>query len=100
MAYRQIRSSHAGVEMRPIVLLLLCMFSGAAIAQTSDCQSISKAKARLACYDKAFPPTTSAQPAASKASTAPQDQQGQIVDRLAIENSRLDAKLKTICRGC
>jgi hypothetical protein len=86
--------------MRPIVLFLLCMSSGAAIAQTSDCQLISKAKARLACYDKAFPPTTSAQPAASKAPTVPQDQQGQIVDRLAVENSRLDAKLKTICRGC
>jgi hypothetical protein len=85
--------------MRVIALFLLCMSSEAAIAQTSECQSIPKANARLACYDKAFPPTTSAKPAASKATT-PKDQQGQIVDRLAVENSRLDAKLKTICRGC
>jgi hypothetical protein len=85
--------------MRVIAFFLLCMSSGAAIAQTSECQSIPKANARLACYDKAFPPTTSAKPA-PKAPTIPQDQQGQIVDRLAVENSRLDAKLKTICRGC
>ena len=85
--------------MRVIALFLLCMSSGAAIAQTSECQSIPKANARLACYDQAFPPTTSAKPA-PKVPTIPQDQQGQIVDRLAVENSRLDAKLKTICRGC
>jgi hypothetical protein len=86
--------------MRVIALFLLCMSSVAAIAQTPECQSIPKARARLACYDKASPPMTPAKAAASKAPTTPQDQQGQIVDRLAIENSRLDAKLKTICRGC
>jgi len=86
--------------MRVIALFLLCMSSGAAIAQTSECQSIPKANARLACYDKTFPPTRPAKPAASKAPTTPLDQQGQIVDRLAVENSRLDARLKTICRGC
>jgi len=72
---------------------------GAAIGQTSECQSIPKASARLACYDKSSPPTTPAK-AASKATTVPKDQQGQIVDKLAVENSRLNAKLKTICQGC
>jgi len=47
-------------------------------------------------------------PAASKTSAALDKQaapatpadQGQVVDMLAAENSKLDAKLKTICRGC
>jgi hypothetical protein len=37
-----------------------------------------------------------ANPAASE--TPPE--QGRVVDMLAAENSKLDAKLKTICRGC
>ena len=37
--------------------------------------------------------------APDKAAGAPPDQ-GQVVDMLAVENSRLDARLKTICRGC
>jgi hypothetical protein len=38
-------------------------------------------------------------PANPEASETPPEQ-GQIVDMLAAENSKLDAKLKTICRGC
>ena len=64
-------SSRRELKMRVIALFLLCMSSGAAIAQTSECQSIPKANARLACYDKTFPPTTPAKPAASKAPTTP-----------------------------
>jgi hypothetical protein len=52
-----------------------------------------RGSARLARYDKSSPPTTPAK-AASKATTIPKDQQGQIVDKLAVENSRLDAKPK------
>jgi hypothetical protein len=98
--HQKFHSSRREFKMRTIALFLLCMSSGAAIAQTSECQSIPTANARLACYDKTFPATTPAKPAASKAPTTPQDQQGQIVDRLAVESSRLDARLKTICRGC
>jgi len=96
-------------RMRIIALLaFLCTFSEVAFAQTSECQSIPKAGDRLACYDKAPPPLAVGKPAASKTSaaldkpaapTAPADQ-GQVVDMLAAENSKLDAKLKTICRGC
>lgn len=85
--------------MRFTALLLLCLSSGAAVAQPSDCPSIPKAAARLACYDRASPPTMQAQPAASKAPIV-QSPPGQFVDQLAAENSRLDEKLKTICRGC
>jgi hypothetical protein len=80
------------------LLILLCAFSDVASAQTtSQCQSITKASDRLACYDRASPPPTLSKPAPSKTPIA---QQGQYVDQLAVENDKLDAKLKTICRGC
>jgi hypothetical protein len=82
------------------VALLIAFFAlcGPAIAQTAECQSIPKASDRLACYDKAAPPTSKAKPPAPTA--ASQSQPGQVVDMLAVENSRLDAKIKNICRGC
>ena len=95
--------------MRIIALLaFLCTFSEVAFAQTPDCNSIRKAGDRLACYDKGAPPRAAGKPAASKTATAPDKpaeskppaDQGQVVDMLAAENSKLDAKLKTICRGC
>ena len=95
--------------MRIIALLaLLCTFCGAALAQAPDCKSIPKSSDRLACYDKAAPPKAVGKPAASRASAAPDKpaasatpaDQGQVVDMLAAENSKLDARLKTICRGC
>lgn len=91
------------------ILTVLCTFSGAAIAQSPQCQSIAKDSDRLACYDKASPPIARARPAAPRTPAAPAkpavsqtstEQQGQVVDLLAAENSKLDAKLKTICRGC
>lgn len=95
------------------ILTVLCTFSGAAIAQSPQCQSIAKDSDRLACYDKASPPIARARPAAPRtptrtpaapakpaASQTSTEQQGQVVDLLAAENSKLDAKLKTICRGC
>jgi hypothetical protein len=98
-----------GMKMRVIALLcLLGALSDVAIAQTSQCQSVPKASDRLACYDKAAPPTAAGKPAASKAPAAldktagskPQPDQTTVVDMLAVENSKLDAKIKTICRGC
>ena len=96
--------------MKTVALLIaLCTVCGPAIAQASDCQSIPKASDRLSCYDKAAPPTAAGKPAASKIPAAPDmaagpsktpTEQAQVVDMLAAENSKLDAKLKTICRGC
>ena len=91
--------------MKVIVLLAaLCTFSEAAVAQTTQCQSIPKASDRLA---RAAPPMA-AKPATSKtrpglanpAASETPPEQGHVVDMLAAENSKLDAKLKTICRGC
>ena len=95
--------------MRIIALLaFLYAFSEVALAQTPECNSIRKAGDRLACYDKGAPPRAAGKPIASKTATAPDKpaesktpaDQGQIVDMLAVENSKLDAKLKTVCRGC
>jgi hypothetical protein len=90
------------------VFILVCTFSQTASAQTTECQSVPKASDRLACYDKALPPTAIGKTSASKTPAAPgkaaasgdAPDQGQVVDMLAAENSKLDAKLKTICRGC
>jgi hypothetical protein len=84
--------------------------------QTAQCQSVPKASDRLACYDRINPPTAAGKhaptatdkSAKSKTPTAPAKpgtsdnppDQGRVVDLLAVENSKLDAKLKTICRGC
>jgi hypothetical protein len=84
-------------KMKIIVLFLLCMFSESAIAQTSECPSIPKAEARLACYDKISPPAAVGKTAIPKTAVA---EPGNYVDPLAAENARTDKAVKNICRGC
>ena len=81
-----------------MLLAAFCTFCAPAMAQTNECQSIPKATDRLACYDKVAPPANRAKPAA--ASKTPSSQPGQATDPLAAENSRLDARINNICRGC
>ncbi len=94
--------------MRIVALLaFFCIFSEVALSQTPECRSIAKASDRLACYNRAAPPQAVGKSSASKNVAAPDKpaspstpaDQGS-VDMLAIENSKLDARLKTICRGC
>jgi hypothetical protein len=84
-------------KMKIMVLFLLCMFSESAIAQTSECPSIPKAKARLACYDKISPPAAVGTTAPPKTPVA---EPGKYVDPLAAENERTDKAVKNICKGC
>ena len=84
--------------MRVVALFLLCLLSETASAQTSDCQSIPKANARLACYDKLSPPIAPGKSATSK--RQPASDPGKPVDPLSAENARTDAAMKNICRGC
>ena len=97
--------------MRFILLIAgLAMVPQVAVAQPSICQSIANQMDRLACYDKGYPtsaPTASPKktdttPKKPEKSAAPkaQPEQGGVVDMLAAENKKLDAKIKTICRGC
>ena len=104
------------------MIFLLCMSFDLAGAQTAEqCQLVQRAGDLLGCYDGAAPPPRPIKRKTSKASTAPYkpvsqapiavdkpaaasktptDQKAQYVDELTVENSKLDAKMKTICRGC
>jgi hypothetical protein len=108
--------------MRGIALLvLLCSFSDVANAQTAEqCPPTARAGDFLNCYNGTAPPpnlgkskrsnapTATDNPAAIKgpiaddkpASKAAADGREPHVDMLAVENKKLDAKLKTLCRGC
>ena len=80
------------------LLIAVCALSQAAIAEPSDCKSISASRERLACYDKAATPVKSTdQPAASKTSKA---DPSKYVDTISAEDARMNAQLKNICRGC
>ena len=85
------------------LLIALCTVTAIAGAQAADCRSIANSTERLACYDRATPPTAQT-PAASKPAAPPKtataEQQGPLGDLLEAENSKLDAKIKGICRGC
>ena len=89
--------------MKFLLLTALIFVSGqAAVAQTSECSTIPKASDRLACYDRATPPSSAKPVVAKQSAAAPSTarDQASFVDGLAVENAKLDAKLKTICRGC
>jgi len=94
--------------MRTIGLLfLLSTLSNVAIAQASECQSISKASERKACLDKAPPAWVaehSKQPGSRTSDQATSESntpsQRTLADVLAEENSKLNAKIKNLCRGC
>jgi hypothetical protein len=86
-------------------LAFLCTSSQVAFAYTAECKLLPKASDRLACYDKATPPLAVSK--SSKIVTAPDKlaaskipEGRRFADMLDVENSKLNAKLKTICRGC
>jgi hypothetical protein len=109
-------------KMRAIALLvLLCSFSNVANAQTAEqCPPTARAGDFLNCYNGTAPPSTLGKSKRPKASTATDnpaaiespiaedkpaskastDGRTPYVDMLAVENKQLDAKLKTLCRGC
>lgn len=77
-----------------IVLFALCE---PVLAQVSDCQSIQKAKDRLACYDRVSPPLSRSKSSTKHKTDTQQDRQG---DLLGDENARVGKKIGSICRGC
>jgi hypothetical protein len=88
------------MAMKSVALMVaLCVLCGPAIAQTTQCQSIPKASDRLACYDRAAPPTGKSRNAAPSAAPLLPLESGSS-DPLSAENARLDAKINNICRGC
>ena len=108
--------------MKAIALLgFLRTLSGVANAQTAEqCPPTARAGDFLNCYNGTAPPSTLGKSKRPKASTATDnraaiknsiaedktaskaatDGRAPYVDMLAVENKQLDAKLKTLCRGC
>jgi hypothetical protein len=93
------------------LLTSLCLLPGVGLAQTPECRTVPSATDRLACNDKASPPNAIEKPGAVTSATVsgkertmpeqtPGDSSTPFADMLAVENSRLDAKIKNICRGC
>ena len=93
---------------RAAILMLLFCLPTAAAAQSPECRTIANPKDRLACYDRAAPPTLAAKPARSEAaprtvpapSAASDSSSTPLADLLEIENKRVGSKIKSICRGC
>jgi hypothetical protein len=84
------------------VLAALCALCQTAMAQTPDCKSIPNPGARLACYDKAAPPVASSEPAKPAQRSVPVSKvdTGKYVDSITAEEALVNARLKSICRGC
>jgi hypothetical protein len=78
--------------------LFQCSVVRTAIAETSDCKSISNHGARLACYDKATP-SASVKPALKPLPASNVDGD-KYVDKIGAEDALMNARLKNICRGC
>jgi hypothetical protein len=82
-------------------LAAICALCQPAMAQAPDCKSMTNADARLACYDKTMPssPTAAAKPASRPAPAAKGDT-AKYVDTISAEDAMMNARLKSICRGC
>ena len=92
-----------GVEMRLLaVLVAICALSQTAIAQTSECKSITDSGTRLACYDRiaATAASSAAAKPARRTAPPPQADTAARVDSIGAEDALMNARLKNICRGC
>ena len=87
--------------MRLITLILLTSaMSGAALAQTPECRTITEPATRLACYDKATPPLAAAT-APKRAATAKSEADPEkSVGSQSAEDALVTARMNGICRGC
>jgi hypothetical protein len=106
------RGNGHGVEMRLIAVLgAICALTQTASAEIGDCSAIADAAAKLACYNNEAPPKTShstsshstpaatRRPAAARPpATASDNPKG--IDRPSDEDTAVDAKMRSLCRGC
>jgi hypothetical protein len=83
------------------VLVAIGALSQPAFALSPECKSIADSAARLACYDKAAAPLTSAgKSAPAKSEAAAKPNTTKYVDSISAEDARMNAQIKNICRGC
>jgi hypothetical protein len=90
------------------VLGAICALTQTASAEIGDCSAIADAAAKLACYNNEAPPAakkpvpprmaprspTAARPAASTTEST------KYIDKIGDEDAVVDAKMRSICRGC
>jgi hypothetical protein len=90
------------------VLGAICALTQAASAEIGDCSAIADAAAKLACYNNEAPPAAkkpvpprmaprspaTARPAASTTEST------KYIDKIGDEDAVVDAKMRSICRGC
>lgn len=84
------------------LLIAFCALSQTALAQPSECRSITDSGTRLACYDRTTAPaasTATAKPAA-QILPAPKADAASTGDSISAEDAAMNARLKNICRGC
>jgi len=86
--------------IRLAVLVAICALSQTAIAQTSECKSITDSGTRLACYDRIAATAASAAKPASRTAPPPKADTAAQVDSISAEDALMNARLKNICRGC
>ena len=78
-----------------LAALLLAAFAPGVFAKEPQCRAIEDTAARLSCYDAAYPPKS------SKRATDQDDvARAAYTDPFQAEETRTNAKLKNICRGC
>ncbi|MDB6147082.1 MAG: hypothetical protein JWO45_746 [Spartobacteria bacterium] len=80
-------------------LVAIMLLSQSALAVTvSECSSVVKSKARLACYDRLANPSKG-----SEFQVVPKPEKPVLTDSanpFSAEEARTNARLKGICRGC
>ena len=79
-------------------LAAICALCQPAMAQAPDCKSMTNPDARLACYDKTAP-SAAAKPA-SRTVPASKVDAAKYVDSISAEDAKMNARLKSICKGC
>jgi hypothetical protein len=90
-----------GIEMRLFaVIVALGALSQSALAQSPECRSVPDPATRLACYDRAAPPTAAAARPLAPAGRASNPPGAGYVDSISAEDARVNAQMKNICRGC
>lgn len=91
--------------MRLIAVLgAICTLAQTASAEIGDCSAIPDAAAKLACYNNETPPKTGRSSSAAArrpaAASLPATNIPKGIDRPTDEDAAVDAKMRSLCRGC
>jgi len=89
------------------VLGAICALTQAASAEIGDCSGVADAVAKLACYNNEAPPSTShstparsARPPRVARPPAAAADSPKRIDQPSDEDAAVDAKMRSLCRGC